>query len=350
MNRLMDRRVTGGRLTSRRVLAAGLALVVLALLAAMAASVMLGVRMFGFGQVWQAYSRFDGSNGHLIITTSRVPRTLLAAAVGASLAVAGAVMQAVTRNDLASPSVLGINAGASLCAVAALVWLGPSLTMNGMIRFALGGAAASAAVVYALGLTGGNRLEPARLTIAGSTIAAFAASLTSGLILLNNQSLDDALFWMLGSVSGRKLEHLEQVFPYMAAGWLLAGLIAESLNVLTLGEDNARGLGLRLRLVQAIAALSVILLAGSSVAAAGPIAFVGLMVPHLCRFFTGPDHRWLLPWCAAAGALLLVAADLLSRFVLMPKEVPVGITTALIGVPFLIYVARRRKHARTGIV
>lgn len=327
----------------------GLALAGIVLLAAMSASVMLGVRAFSPVEVWQAYSRFDGSNEHLIITTSRVPRALLAAAVGASLAVAGAVMQAVTRNELASPSVLGINAGASLSAVAAIVWIGPSLSMDVMIRFALVGAAVAAIIVYALGLAGGSRLEPVRLTLAGSTIAAFAASLTSGLILVNNRSLDDALFWMLGSVSGRKLEHLEQVFPYMAAGWLLAGTIAVSLNVLALGEDNAKGLGLRMRLVQGTAAAAVILLAGGSVAAAGPIAFVGLIVPHLCRSFTGPDHRWLLPWCAMTGALLLVAADLASRYVLMPKEMPVGIATALLGVPFLIYIARRRKHASTSI-
>ena len=338
--------MSGGR-TSGAVLPLGLACGGVLLLAAIAASVMLGVRSFGMADIWLAYSRFDGSNEHLIITTSRVPRALLAAAVGASLAVAGAMMQTLTRNALASPSVLGINAGAGLAVVAALTLLGSPPAMSGMIWIALGGAAAAAGLVYVLGLSAGSRLDPMRLTLAGATIAAFASSLTMGMILPSNQPLDDALFWMLGSVSGRKLEHLEQVLPYMAAGWLLAGLIAALLNILLLGEDIAKGLGMRLRLVQAAAAVAVILLAGSSVAAAGPIVFVGLVIPHLCRAVTGTDHRWLLPWCAVMGALLLVAADLLSRFVLMPREVPVGVVTALIGVPFLIHVARRGKHAHT---
>lgn len=358
--RLTSGRLTSGRLTSRRLasrrlasrrLAGGRALLLgligsaVLLLAAVAASVTLGVRSFGLGDVWLAYSGFDGSSEHLIITTSRVPRALLAAAVGASLAVAGAVMQTLTRNELASPSVLGINAGAALAIVTALTLVGSSLAMDRLIWIALGGAAAAAALVYVLGLSAGSRLDPVRLTLAGATIAAFAASLTMGMILPSNRPLDDALFWMLGSISGRKLEHLEQVLPYMALGWLLAGAIAASLNVLLLGEDNAKGLGMRLRLVQGTAAAAVVLLAGSSVAAAGPIVFVGLIVPHLCRAITGTDHRWLLPWCAVIGALLLVSADVLSRFVLTSAEVPVGVVTALIGVPFLIHIARRGAHA-----
>jgi len=322
-------------------LAAGLVL----LSAVAAASVLFGLRNFGISDVWEAYARFDGSNEHLILRTARVPRALIAAAVGASLAVAGAIMQVVTKNPLASPSVLGINSGASLFVVVALVSFGSSLTLGAMIWVAFAGALASAAFVYAIGGRYRGGFEPVRLTLAGAAIAAFSASATSGLMLVNQQSLDSALFWMIGSVSGRKLEHLAAVAPYLGAGLALALAISGSLNVMALGDDNAKSLGQRLMLVRGAAAVSVVLLAGGSVAVAGPIAFVGLVVPHLCRALVGNDHRWLLPYCAIAGATLLVAADLVSRFVLMPKEVPVGVAMALIGVPFLIYVARRsRQH------
>ncbi|NQX59721.1 FecCD family ABC transporter permease [Paenibacillus qinlingensis] len=307
------------------------------------ASVLLGAQMFGFSNLWESYRHFDGSNEHLILRTTRVPRVLVAAAVGACLAVAGAVMQVLTRNPLASPSVFGINAGASLFIVIGLVLYGSSLTMNSMIWIAFAGAMFVAVCVYAMAMRG-SWFEPVKLTLAGAAMGAFASSITSGLILINKQSLDTALFWMIGSVSGRKLEHLFAVAPYMAIGIGLALLLSNSLNIIMLGEDSARGLGQRVTLVRLLSSLAVVLLAGSSVSAAGPIAFVGLIVPHLCRSLIGQDHRWLLPCCAIYGAVLLVAADLAARFVLMPKEVPVGIATAMLGVPFLVHAARRKEH------
>lgn len=319
----------------------GLAAGVFLLAAMLLASVLLGIQRYGLGDLWRAYKAFDGSNGHLILTGTRVPRALLAAAVGASLAVAGAVMQTVTRNPLASPSILGVNSGASLFVVTALAVMGPQLTLGGMIWVSFAGAAAVSVFVYALTAASGA-LEPVKLTLAGAATAAFASSLTSGLILINKQSLDDALFWMAGSVSGRKLEHLLMVSPYMAAGFVLALALAGPLNVMALGEESVRGLGQRLGLTRLLCGLAVVLLAGGAVAVAGPIAFVGLIVPHLCRAVVGLDHRWLLPYCALGGALLLTAADLAARYVLMPKEVPVGVATALLGVPFLIAVSRRR--------
>lgn len=320
------------------VLAASVAL----LLAAMAASVLFGLQQFGVRELLQAYRSFDGSNEHLILTTVRVPRALIAAAVGACLAIAGVLMQALTRNPLASPSLFGINAGAVLFIVIGIVVSGASLTMSGMIWIAFIGAALTALLIYALSLYGG--FDPVRLSLGGAAVAAFASSITSGVMLIHKQSLETALFWMIGSVSGRRLEHLLAVLPYMAVGWVIALLLAASLNVLVLGEDNAKSLGQRLSLVRFFSLIAVVLLAGSAVAAAGPIAFIGLVVPHVCRGLVGTDHRWLVPYCAAFGALLLVSADLASRFVLMPKEVPVGVATALIGVPFLIHVARRRRH------
>ncbi|WP_154665785.1 FecCD family ABC transporter permease [Paenibacillus pinihumi] len=314
------------------------------LLVSMLASILYGLRIFGLRDLWQAYSAFDGSTEHLILTNTRVPRTLIAAIVGASLAMAGAIMQVLTKNGLASPSLFGINSGASLFVVAALVMGGGAFALKQLIWFAFIGAAAAAVLVFALG-SSGSRIEPSRLALAGASIAAFGTSMTSGLILVNKQSLDDALFWMIGSVSGRSLEHLELVLPYIGTGMLCCMLVARALNVMALGEENAMGLGMRMKYVQMVSAAAVILLAGSAVSVAGPIAFVGLVVPHLCRAVTGNDHRWLLPYCAVAGAILLVTADTLSRFIVPGKEIPVGIATAIIGVPFLIRVARRKKDA-----
>lgn len=332
------------RARSKRALLLSLVLLIIVLLASVLISILYGLQAFHLRDVWQAYTAFNGSNEHLIITNTRVPRALIAAVVGGSLAVAGAIMQALTRNALASPSLFGVNAGASLFVVAALALWGSGLALSDLIWFAFAGAAAAAGLVYVLGNEAG-RVEPSRLALAGAAIAAFAASMTSGLILVNKQSLDDALFWMIGSVSGRSLDHLLLVLPYIAVGAICCLFLPNALNIMALGEESAQGLGLRTRYTQLLSAFVVILLAGSAVAAAGPIAFVGLIIPHLCRAWIGNDHRWLLPYCAVSGAVLLVLADTLARFVVPGKEVPVGIATVLLGVPFLIRVARGRKHA-----
>ncbi|MFD2115824.1 FecCD family ABC transporter permease [Paenibacillus yanchengensis] len=323
----------------------GLIVGIVLLLASMLASVLFGLQSFGLRDLWQAYNQFDGSNEHLIITTTRVPRTLIAVMVGASLAVAGTIMQVLTRNPLASPSLFGINAGASLFVVIALTLWSTTLTLSNLIWFAFAGAAVVACIVYLLGSSRENSLEPTRVALAGASIAAFATSMTSGMMLINKQSLEDALFWMIGSVSGRSMAHFELVFPYIVVGLLGCVLLPKALNVMALGDENARGLGVQLKYVQFLGVVVVILLAGSAVASAGPIAFVGLIVPHLCRAITGNDHRWLLPYCAVVGALLLVTADTLSRFIITGKEIPVGIAMAIIGVPFLVAVARRRGRA-----
>jgi len=333
------------RLHSRRRRLAGLGAGFVLLLIGVLVSILYGIHLFDLKDLWQAYTQFDGSDAHIIIRNSRVPRALIAAAVGASLAIAGAIMQVLTKNPLASPSIFGINSGAVLFIVISLAVLGSSLTMNGMVWIALAGAATTSLLVFTLGMQGRSGFEPIKLTLAGASVAAFASSLSSGLMLVNKESLDSALFWMVGSISGRQLTHLFIVLPYMLLGWVLALLLAGTLNVMALGDDSARGLGQRMMLIRGVSVLAVVLLAGSSVAVAGPIAFIGLIVPHLCRYVFGNDYRWLLPFCALVGAILLVFADIASRFILMPKEVPVGVATALIGVPFLIYVARRSKHA-----
>ncbi len=321
----------------------GLIIGIILLLISMLCSVLYGLYHFSIKDLWQAYYQFNGSNEHLILTTARVPRTLVAALVGASLAVAGAIMQVLTRNPLASPSVFGVNSGAVLFIVIGLLAFGSSLSMSGMVWLAFAGAVATSTLVYLLGLQGG-RFEPIKLTLAGACMAAFASSLTSGIILVNKHSLESALFWMIGSVEGRNIEHLMMVLPYMAVGLLISIMLAGSLNIMALGDDSAKSLGQRLTLVRLLSAAAIVLLAGSSVAAAGPIAFIGLIVPHLCRYIVGYDFKWLLPYAALVGAILLVTADLASRFILESKEVPVGVATAVIGVPFLIHVARRKQH------
>jgi len=332
-------------LHSRRWKQAGLVIGLLLLLAGMLASILYGIHSFGIRDVWLAYTQFDGSDAHIIITNTRMPRALIAAAVGGSLAMAGAIMQVLTRNPLASPSIFGINAGAVLFIVIALALFGSSLTMSGMVWIALAGAAVTSLIVFTLGFQGRSGFEPIRLTLAGASIAAFASSITSGIMLVNKQSLEAALFWMIGSVADRQMDHLIIVLPYLVIGWMLSLLLSGSLNVMALGDDSAKSLGQRMLLIRGLSVIAVVFLAGSSVATAGPIAFIGLIVPHLCRYLVGNDYRWLLPYCALTGGLLLVCADLASRFILMPKEVPVGVATALIGVPFLIHVARRRQHA-----
>ncbi|MDQ0338492.1 iron complex transport system permease protein [Caldalkalibacillus uzonensis] len=303
-------------------------------------SIVYGLTEISWGMAYEAFTQYNGSNEHIIVQQNRLPRALIAAAVGASLAVAGALLQGITRNPLADPSIFGINAGAGFAIVVAVsVFSTTSLTAFTWIAFA--GAAFSAVVVYILGSAGRDGLTPIKLTLAGAAMAALFSSLTQGLLVLNERALEEVLFWLAGSVEGRKLEALITVLPYMLGGWTGALLLAPKMNALHLGDDVARGLGQKVWLVKGMAVLLVVLLAGGSVAVAGPILFVGLVIPHIARGLVGVDYRWLLPYCAFLGAMLLLAADIAARYVIMPGEVPVGVMTALIGTPFLIYLARK---------
>lgn len=199
----------------------------------------------------------------------------------------------------------------------------------------------AALIVFVISAAGKDGLTPLKMTLAGTAVAALFASLTQGMLAMNEKALEEVLFWLAGSVAGRKLELLAAVFPYLAAAWLGSMLLARHVNILMMGDDVAKGLGQRTTFIKAAAALLVVLLAGGSVAVAGPIGFIGIMVPHMARALAGVDHRWLLPYCALLGGILLLMADIGARYVLMPCEVPVGIVTALLGVPFFIYIARR---------
>ncbi|WP_411551486.1 FecCD family ABC transporter permease [Paenibacillus lautus] len=332
----------GSLFTTRRVKWAALAAASVLLVACLGISILFGYHTFSLTQFWEAWFHFDGSKEHLLIRTVRIPAAFIGAAVGASLAVAGALMQVLTKNPLASPSVLGVNAGAVLAVVMVVTAAGFRYSFGQMIWIAFAGAAVTAVGVILLGSSGRGGFRAVKLTLAGAAFAAFASSITSAIMLLNDRSLDELLFWTVGSVSGRKLEQLAAILPYLAAGWLIALVLGRSFNVMAMDDDIAKGLGQRVWLIRGLTLLAVVLLAGGSVALAGPIAFIGLMVPHIGRFLFGANHFWLIPFCMLGGALLLVAADIASRFILMPKAVPVGVTTALLGVPFLIYLARRR--------
>ncbi len=307
---------------------------------AMACSVLFGLHTYSWNQVITAYTHYEGSNEHIIIQTVRVPRSLIAALVGGSLAVAGALMQAITRNPLASPSIFGVNAGAAFALVIAVSLFDISgLTSLTWVAFL--GAAVSACLVYFLGSIGRDGMTPIKIILAGSALTAFFAALTQGILLSSGKAFDQVLFWLVGSVAGRTMEMFQAVFPYMLVALIGALVLSPHINVLDMGEDVAKGLGQRTVLIKAAAAIVIVILAGGSVAVAGPVVFIGIIIPHIVRALVGTDHRWLLPYCAVLGALLLVSADIGARFIAMPKEVHVGVTTALLGVPFFVYIARK---------
>lgn len=333
-----------GLLRRRGARAVGL-LLLLALLAAMALlSLRIGSVELNIRTVVAAFTGFDGSNEHLIVTSLRLPRTLIGLGVGAALAVAGAIMQAVTRNPLAGPDILGVNAGAAFAVVTAVYVLGV-VTPSMYVWFAFVGAALTTLVVYGIGSAGRTGPSPVKLALAGVVVTSLLGSWTSGVLVFNQRTLDEVRFWLAGSLAGRDLDIFWQVSPFLLGGTLVGLLLTRQLNALALGDDVSRALGQRTALVRVGCAVLVILLAGGAVAAAGPIGFVGLAVPHMARALTGPDYRWVVPYAAVLGPVLLLGADIVGRVVVRPGELQAGIVTAVVGAPFLIYLARRRKLA-----
>lgn len=325
----------------------GLGLALLA--AAVVAALRLGSVPTDWATVLSALSTTDLgslSDEAVIVRELRLPRALLGIGVGASLAVAGALMQAVSRNPLADPGILGVNAGASLAVIVAMAAFGIA-TPTSYVWFGLLGALVASAIVYGLGSGGRGTLTPVRLTLAGAVLAALLSSATSTILLLDERSLDQFRFWMVGSIAGRDMSVVTAVAPFMISGLLLALVIAPAINVLVLGDDVARTLGQRVLLVRGVAAASVVLLAGSAVAAAGPIAFMGLVVPHLVRTVMGPDYRWILACSLLYAPVLMLVADIVGRYVVSPDELEVGIATAAIGAPLFILLVRRRRLVST---
>ncbi|WP_430343571.1 FecCD family ABC transporter permease [Rossellomorea marisflavi] len=314
---------------------------VVVLIAFIALSIVYGYTDTSWKAAFDTFMEPDGSTEHLVIQNIRLPRALIAAAVGASLAISGVLMQTLTKNPLASPGIFGINAGGGFMVVMAVTLFGvTSLQSFAWLSF-LGAAIAAVGVFIIGGASGSNGLTPMKLTLAGAAITAMFSSFTQGLLVLNEAALEQVLFWLAGSVQARSLEILAGVFPYILAGWILALMIAGKMNILAMGEDVAKGLGVKTNILKVISLVAVVLLAGGSVAVAGPIGFIGIVIPHIARKMIGVDHRWLIPYSGLLGAILLLAADIGARYIIMPQEVPVGVMTAVIGAPFFVYVARR---------
>lgn len=323
------------------VRAAALAAMCLLLAVTAIWSVTLGTSHIAISDVLAAIVAFDGSREHLVVTTLRLPRVLAGVLGGSALAVAGAIMQAVTNNPLASPGLLGVNAGAAFAVVMAMSLLGMG-SSNAHVWFAFGGAGAAAIVVYALASVGPAGATPLKLVLAGAVLATFLTSLTTAILIFDQTTLDAVRLWTAGSLTGRSMAQVASVAPYILAGLAAALVFRRHLMTLSLGATVARSVGQNPVLWRGLAVIIVILLAGGAVALAGPIGFVGLIVPHIARLTVGVDYRWIMPFGAAGGALLVVVADTVGRTFFASQSFPVGVTMALVGAPFFIWLARGR--------
>ena len=328
-------RFTRKRSGPLRVLAPLLA--VLVLLVLITESLALGSRTLSPEEVWQGFLAYDNSVASKVVWGLRIHRTILAIVVGASLAVAGVVMQALTRNPLAEPGILGVNAGASLAVVAAIGGLGLT-SVNQYLPFAFAGAAAAAVLVHMMSRRSADS-GPARLVLAGVALGASLSSITGTITMYNSKIFDSYRFWVVGSLENRKLEVLLWVAPFLAVGLVLALASAHSLNALALGDEQATALGVNLAVVRGVAFVALTLLCGAATAAAGPISFIGLVIPHVVRLLVGADQKHLLAWSVVAGAGLLLAADVVGRLLTRPTELEAGIVTAFIGAPVLLVLA-----------
>ncbi len=319
----------------------GFAAVLAVLAVCVVLSLAIGSKGLPVEQVIAALGGADGEAG-TIVRELRVPRTILGIVAGAALGVAGALMQAFTRNPLADPGILGVNAGAAFAVAAGSAAFGIT-SLSGTVWFALLGAVIATFAVYAIGATTRGGPDPLRVTLAGVAIGAFLGGLTSGITLLLPEVFNRMRGWNAGSIASVPGELLPSVLPFFAVGFALAIVVAGPLNAIALGDELAIALGSRVARTRILSVVAVTLLCGTATAAAGPIGFVGLMVPHAVRWFTGPDQRWILAGSAVAAPVLLLSSDILGRLVLRSGELPVGIVTAFVGAPVLIALVRRRK-------
>lgn len=318
---------------------------VMVLLLAVAASLALGARSIAPAEVWRALTDpVAGDTAHLVVRDIRVPRTLLGLVGGLALGVAGALMQGLTRNPIADPGLLGVNAGASLAVVGAISVLGIQ-DAAGWIWFAFGGAALATALVYGAASAGWEGATPVRLALIGAAVTAFATSLVTLVLLSDQRTLGEYRFWQVGSLAGRPASLVWSVVPFVVVGLVLALGSARLLDALALGDDVARGLGHSVDRGRLLVALAVVLLCGSAVSLVGPVAFVGLVAPHVARALVGPMHRRILLLSALIGPSLLLLADVVGRLVARPAEVEAGVVVAVIGAPVLLVVVRRARMA-----
>ncbi len=305
------------------------------------ASVAFGVREVSIGEILAGLSG-DTSGVAEAAVVARLPRTVLAMLVGAALALAGASLQAVTRNPLADPAILGISGGAALVVVAGIAFFGLS-DPYAIIALATAGAAGASAFVYAVGSLGRGGATPLKLALAGAASSAAFLSLVSAILLPRIDIVERFRFWQIGGVGGATWDRIGVALPFLIVGALVCFVCARGMNSLALGDDLAAGLGQNVARTRVVSFVGAVVLCGAATAIAGPIGFVGRIVPHMCRLLVGTDHRWLLPFTAVSGAALLVAADVVGRLIARPDEVEVGVITALIGAPFFIWIVRRQR-------
>lgn len=330
-----------GRLRRRRWI--GLALIALLAVATAAASLIWGVRSIPLTTVWDALTHQQKGNiDHSIVVDQRVPRTIVGLVGGAALGLVGAHMQGLTRNPIADPGLLGINAGASLAVIFAI----SSFTITdpgGYVWFSFIGAAIACLVVYGGASLGWEGVTPVKLALVGAAFAAIALSLITLVLLTDRRTLQEFRFWQVGSLAGRPVHTVTILLPFLIVGAVLALITGRTLNVLALGDDLARGLGQGLVAGRMASLASIILLAGCATSLVGPIAFVGLVVPHAARAIVGPDYRWILPYSAVLGAVMLLAADVVGRLISRPTEIEAGLVVSVLGAPVMVWLIRRSK-------
>ncbi|MEU6353939.1 iron chelate uptake ABC transporter family permease subunit [Streptomyces sp. NPDC047072] len=328
--------------TRRVTRALGLFVSAAILLAVAVASIAVGAKGLSVEQVWHGLFQDTGTYADVVVA-DRLSRTVLGLLAGAALGLSGAVLQALTRNPLADPGLLGINAGASAAVVTAITFFGVT-SLRGYVWFAFLGAAAVGALVWFLG--GSRGATPVRLALAGTAISAALYGYLQAVMITDDAALNKMRFWTVGSLSSATDSTILQVLPFLAVGTVLALALARPLNAVEMGDDTAKALGANLNRTRALAMLAAVVLCGAATAACGPIVFVGLMVPHIVRSFTGPDLRWILPYATILSPVLLLGSDVIGRIVARPAEIQVGIVTALIGGPVFILLVRRRRTAQ----
>ena len=332
---------TGGSLRTRRVL--GLVAALITLIVVIAASLAIGARDMPLSEVLEAFFAPSGSDDQLVVLELRLPRTVLGILVGMGLGLAGGLIQALTRNPLADPGILGVNAGASLAITIGVAFFGIS-SITGYIWFAFGGALIATVGVYIIGSAGRSRsVDPIRLTLAGVAVAAVLTGLTKAILLTNERAFDAFRSWDVGAIAGRDFDTISAILPFIVIGTVLALALSHSLNAVALGDDLAASLGTSVNRTRVLSILASTLLAGAATAAAGPIGFIGLMIPHIARWIVGPDQRWILGYSVVLSPILLLASDVIGRVVMKPGELQVGVVTAFVGAPVLIALVRRKK-------
>ncbi|WP_203363107.1 iron ABC transporter permease [Bacillus sp. REN10] len=304
-------------------------------------SLAMGQTSISFSLAWEVLTNYDAANtDHLIIATSRLSRAIIAIVIGMSLAIAGVLVQALTRNPLAAPDLLGINAGAIFFIVFAVTWLNMQ-SLSHYMWFGFLGATVAGAGVFFLSSIGRDGLTPIKVILAGTALSALFMSFTQGMLVIDEQSMQTVLFWLAGSIAGRDLSMLLDVLPFLALAIIVSFSMGKAMNVFSSGDDIAKSLGQNVGYIKLTIGVLVIVLAGGSVAVVGSIGFIGLIVPHMAKSLIGTDYRWTLPFSALLGAVILLAADIVARFLISPLEVPIGVMTAFIGGPFFIYLAKK---------